>query len=84
MAMKDLTDQSSDQRLRPHFYDWRGVVRATPVLPVGKWIRASSATHRPGVGGLGFAPIDLGRLAAGGRQQSDGPLPAQNLVLLLP
>lgn len=57
--------------LGPHFYEWRSVVRGTPDLPVGQWIRDTAPHLTDGESAAYDAPFPDVRFQAGARTFPD-------------
>jgi len=57
--------------LGPHFYEWRSLVRSTPDLPVGQWIRATAPQLTDQETAAYDAPFPDTRFQAGARTFPD-------------
>ncbi len=57
--------------LGPHFYEWRSLVRNTPDLPVGKWIRDAAPQLTDQEVAAYDAPFPDSRFQAGARTFPD-------------
>lgn len=57
--------------LGPHFYEWRSLVRNTPVLPVGQWIRDTAPQLTDREMAAYDAPFPDSRFQAGARTFPD-------------